>query len=97
MSQAFRLTVGTVVLAPIVVAFLLTGFPAHAATAAKAPSLSDPRVSTRIDLSVKTSCRSERPGSVEYSICVAEGRKNAYRAAADARRGEVKEASFTLR
>lgn len=96
MSQVFRITVGTLVLAPIVAAYLLIGSAAHAATT-DTISLRDPRVSSHIDKTVKGNCRGETPGSVEHSICVAEGRKNAYRAAADARRGEKQDASFSLK
>ena len=96
MSQAYRITIGTIVLAPIVAAFLLTGFPAHAAMAASSAPLSDPRVGTNIEKAVKDCCRAERTGSVEHSICVAEARKNAYRAAA-ANRGELIDTSYSVR
>ncbi len=45
--------------------------------------LSDPLISTRIDREVKSNCTdARRKGDVEHAICLAEGRKNAYRAAA---------------
>jgi hypothetical protein len=93
MSQVYRIAVGTMLLAPIVAAALFTGFPAAAATADKTP-LSDRAVTAQIDRSAKDGCRGERAGSVEHSICLAERRKDAYRAAADARRGRDAELSY---
>lgn len=96
MSQSLRITVGTVMLVPVVAAFVLTGFPAEAATQDKT-DLRDPRINIRIDEHVKQGCRSERPGSVEHSICLAEGRKEAWRDAADARRPERNPPTLSLR
>lgn len=99
MRQNIRIAVGTVILAPIVAAFLLTGFPVEAASPDTGQSLADPGVGKRIDRSVRDNCRKEVPGSVEHSICLAEGRKNAYRAAAEERKGNERrpEGVFTLR
>ncbi len=97
MSQSLRITVGTVMLLPVVAAFLLTGFPAEAATNDKTADLADPRVHSRINENVKQSCRSEPRGSVEHSICVAERRKDAWRSAAETARDDRREAKLSLR
>ena len=97
MSQSLRITVGTVMLVPVVAAFLLTGFPAEAATKDRTAPLADPRVHTRIDENVKQSCRSEPRGSVEHSICLAERRKDAWRSVAEPRRDDSKQPSLSLR
>jgi hypothetical protein len=95
MNQVHRITIGALLLLPIVAAALLTGFPAQAASTDSA-RLSDRRITAQIDRSVKDSCRTHLPGSVEHSICVADGRKDAYRAAANARRGE-RQPTFSYR
>ncbi|MBB4631204.1 hypothetical protein [Sphingosinicella soli] len=96
MSQSLRITVGALMLLPVVVAFLLSGFPAAAAKD-KATPLADPGVHTRIDENVRQSCRSKTRGSVEHSICLAEARKNAWREAAQARTDDRKQPSLSLR
>jgi len=96
MSQATRIAIGTVVLAPIIAAFLLTGFPAAAAAPGAAPSLNDPRVESRIERLALQTCRSEIPGSIEHSVCLSEARKDAYREAARLR-ARPQDASFTSR
>lgn len=95
-SQSLRITVGAVLLVPVVAAFLLTGFPAKAAENQTA-HLADPNVHTRIDERVKQSCRNERQGSVEHSICLAEGRKDAWRNVAKTRREDRKQSTLSLR
>lgn len=97
MSQSLRITVGTVMLVPVVAAFLLTGFPAEAAAKDKSAPLADPRIHTRINEDVKQSCRNERQGSVEHSICLAERRKDAWRTVAETQRDDRKQPSLSLR
>lgn len=97
MSQSLRIAVGTVMLVPVVAAFLLTGFPAEAAAKDKTAHLADPRIHTRIDETARQSCRSEPRGSVEHSICLAERRKDAWRNVADTRRDDRKQPSLSLR
>lgn len=97
MSQTFRIAVGAATLVPILAAFLLTGFPANAATYAESPSLRDQRISNRIDRTVKEQCRHQSPGSVEHSICLAEGRKDLYRAAASSRDDRKDQQAFAPR
>ncbi|BBE34578.1 hypothetical protein [Sphingosinicella microcystinivorans] len=96
-SQSLRITVGAVLLVPVVAAFLLTGFPAKAAPKDQNGRLADPSVHTRIDASVKQSCRDERLGSVEHSICLAEARKDAWRNVAEARGEDRKQSTLSLR
>lgn len=97
MSQSLRITVGTVMLVPVVAAFLLTGFPAKAAAKDQTAHLADPGVHTRIDANVRQSCRNERQGSVEHSICLAERRKDAWRSAAETQRDNRKQPALSLR
>jgi len=96
-SQSLRITVGAVMLVPVVAAFLLTGFPAEAATKDRSAPLADPNVHSRIDENVRQSCRNERQGSVEHSICLAERRKDAWRNVADTQRSDRKQPSLSLR
>lgn len=96
-SQSLRITVGAVMLVPVVAAFLLTGFPAKAAAKDQSAHLADPSIHTRIDEDVKQSCRNERKGSVEHSICVAERRKDAWRTVAQTRSDDRKQPSLSLR
>lgn len=96
-SQSLRITVGAVMLVPVVAAFLLTGFPAKAAAKDQTAHLADPGVHTRIDENVRQSCRNERQGSVEHSICLAERRKDAWRTAAEMRPSDRKQPSLSLR
>lgn len=95
MHQVHRITIGTLLLLPIIAAALLTGFPAHAGTTERV-QLADRRLVTEIDKSVRGQCRQHATGSVEHSICLAEGRKEAYRAAAEGRR-PVHEAQLSFR
>lgn len=94
-SQSLRITVGAVMLVPVVAAFLLTGFPAKAAAKDQSAHLADPSVHTRIDENARQSCRTERQGSVEHSICLAERRKDAWRTVAETR--SDKQPSLSLR
>jgi hypothetical protein len=89
--------VGTVMLVPVVIAFLLTGFPAEAATKDKSAPLADPRIHSRINEDVKQSCRNEPRGSVEYSICLAERRKDAWRSVAETRQDDRRQPALSLR
>ena len=97
MHQVHRIAIGGLLLLPIVAAALVTGFPAAAAEqgAQTRTSLSDRRVTAEIDRNVRDACRAHPHGSIEYSICIAEGRKDAYRAAASARR-DSREPAFSL-
>ncbi|MGH6821683.1 MAG: hypothetical protein ACREDU_12595 [Methylocella sp.] len=97
MRQTVRIFIAAIILAPILAAFLLIGFPAHAITGEDSRPLRDPRVGSRIDRAVKDACRHEAPGSIERSICVAENRKNAYRAAADTARNDTPDVRFGIR
>jgi hypothetical protein len=103
MTHTVRTALGAAILAAILTAYFLSAAPARAAMQGeravslqladlgRATSLSDPRVSGRVERLVKQVCgeAGDPEAAVERSICVAHTRKNAYRAAAQAIREQA--------